>query len=254
MSAASPVRIVTFAEQPMTPALETLVSDLISSAWKPIALIDNASNPLWDRLYTDFAAFQFQGYDESDRLILVGNSIPVFWDQPFENLPDAGWDWAIVSGFESYESGTPPTVLSALSVTIAPDQQGTGLSRVAILQMKAIAAAHGLKALIAPVRPNSKPQYALTPMEHYITWTREDGAPFDPWLRTHWRLGAQIVKVCPQSMRAEYSVAEFEEEIGMRFPESGAYLAPGGLNPLQVDREADTAVYVEPNVWVVHPV
>lgn len=248
------IRIVTFAEQPMTEALEAQVAAVIHSAWHPIALNDNIGNQLWDRLYTDLPAFQFLGYSGDDRLVLVGNSIPVFWDRPVEALPDDGWDWAIASGFERFDAGEPPNMLSALSVSIMPDHQGIGLSRIAIQTMKTIAAQHGLTALIAPVRPNHKPQYPLTPIERYITWTREDGAPFDPWLRTHWRIGGKIIKPCPRSMRVAMSVAAFEEEIGMPFPESGAYLVPGGLNPAHVDREADCVEYIEPNVWVVHPV
>ncbi len=38
----------------------------------------------------------------------------------------------------------------------------------------------------------------------------------------------------------------------MAFPESGRYVFPGGLALLHVDREADTGLYYEPNVWVAH--
>src|SRR5215207_4962218 len=51
----------------------------------------------------------------------------------------------------------------------------------------------------------------LTPTERYIGWRRADGTHFDPWLRTHERLGAEIVEVAPQSTTAPGSVAEWEE-------------------------------------------
>ena len=38
----------------------------------------------------------------------------------------------------------------------------------------------------------------------------------------------------------------------MAFPETGEYVFPRGLAPLTIDREADTGLYFEPNVWVVH--
>ena len=51
--------------------------------------------------------------------------------------------------------------------------------------------AHGLDALIAPVRPTWKERYPLTPIERYVLWRREDGLPYDPWLRTHERVGGE---------------------------------------------------------------
>jgi hypothetical protein len=89
-------------------------------------------------------------------------------------------------------------------------------------------------------------------MERYASWRRDDGLPFDPWLRVHARLGAELVEVCPASMRIEGSVAEWEEWTGMAFPEDGDYVVPGGLVPV---RFADGhGVYVEPNVWMRHPI
>src|SRR4029453_8284487 len=93
----------------------------------------------------------------------------------------------------------------------------------------------------------------LAPMDRYITWRRPDGTLLDPWLRTHERLGAEIVKIAPESLRIPGTVAESEEWTEMAFPESEAYVAPGALVPVEVARERDGGVYVEPNVWMVHP-
>ena len=114
--------------------------------------------------------------------------------------------------------------------------------------MKALAKARGYAHLIAPVRPNRKSLYPLTPMERYIRWRREDGAPFDPWLRVHWKLGAQILKVASNSMEVRGSVAQWEKWTGMRFPESGEYVVPGALTPVAMDLEKDEGVYRDPNV------
>jgi hypothetical protein len=86
-----------------------------------------------------------------------------------------------------------------LSGTVDRSLQGNGLSRMVLRGMRHRAAEAGLTNLIAPVRPTVKCQYPLIPMERYIQWTQPDGSPFDPWLRTHWRLGAQIVKVAEPS-------------------------------------------------------
>ena len=78
------------------------------------------------------------------------------------------------------------------------------------------------------------------------------GTHLDPWLRTHERLGADIVKVAPESVVVTASVAEWEEWTKMALPESGAYVVSGALVPIEIDRERDEGVYVEPNVWMVH--
>jgi hypothetical protein len=48
------------------------------------------------------------------------------------------------------------------------------------------------------------------------------------------------------------TMAEWEEWAAMRFPESGAYVVPGALNPVEINREADQGRYLEPNVWRRH--
>jgi hypothetical protein len=40
----------------------------------------------------------------------------------------------------------------------------------------------------------------------------------------------------------------------MGFPESGAYVVQGALQPVEMDLERDLGVYREPNVWMRHPV
>ena len=81
---------------------------------------------------------------------------------------------------------------------------------------------------------------------------RTDGAPFDPWLRTHWRAGGELLGVCPASMEIAADVASWEAWTGLRFPESGPYVVPDALVPLEIDRERDLGRYVEPNVWLRH--
>ena len=149
--------------------------------------------------------------------------------------------------------GRAPTTLSALSITLARGQQGKGLSNLLIQGMKAAAARAGLDAVIAPVRPALKSRYPLTPIARYLAWTQDDGSPFDPWVRTHWRLGARILRLAPESMVIPGTVAQWESWTGMRFPESGVYVVPDALEPITIDREADLGRYVEPNVWMPAP-
>jgi hypothetical protein len=73
-------------------------------------------------------------------------------------------------------------------------------------------------------------------------------------MRVHWRLGAEILKPAPHSMVIAGSVAEWEEWTGMHFPESGSYVVPGALQPITIDRERDSGLYHDPNVWMRHRV
>jgi GNAT superfamily N-acetyltransferase len=139
-------------------------------------------------------------------------------------------------------------------VEISPRHRGRGLSRVMIGAMRDIAKRHGFKTLIAPVRPSLKERYPLTPIENYIRWTANGGHPFDPWMRVHHQLGADILKPLPRSLRITGTVGEWEEWTEMSFPESGTYVFPHGLAPLGIDRDDDRGRYWEPNVWMRHPV
>lgn len=118
--------------------------------------------------------------------------------------------------------------------------------------MKDIAKQNGLDYMVAPVRPSLKHKYPLIPMENYLEWKTADGAPFDPWVRTHWKMGAKIMKVAGESMFIRGSLANWEEWTGMKFPESGTYIIPDALVPVRIEVEKDEVVYVEPNVWMQH--
>jgi RND superfamily putative drug exporter len=62
-------------------------------------------------------------------------------------------------------------------------------------------------------------------------WKRDDGSPFDPWIRVHWRLGAEYLKLAPEALVVMGTVAEWEEWTAMSFPESGEYAIPERYNP-----------------------
>jgi GNAT superfamily N-acetyltransferase len=214
---------------------------------------DAVVNRYWGSLFTDFAGFQIAVCDDGGGILAAGHSIPVSWDGTTEGLP-AGLDGVLERGVEDIGRGRAPTVVSALLAVVPPVYRGRGLSSVVLNAMKTIAANHGLGALIAPVRPTLKERYPLTPRERYVRWLRDDGLPFDPWLRVHRRLGARFLKVAPESMVIAGTISEWEEWTGMGFPESGAYVVQGALQPVEMDLERDLGVYREPNVWMRHPV
>jgi GNAT superfamily N-acetyltransferase len=244
--------LVTVADRP---ALARDIGALIERAW-PTYIVRAPTAPWagpvdWVGLFTRWPGLQF-GLFDGDQLLASGDCLPLAWDGDPEDLPDEGWDWAMRQGVRDLDAGRAPRTLCALSITIDPAHQGRGLSREMIRRMRGLGRARGLERLIAPVRPSWKSRYPLALMERYTRWTDDRDLPFDPWLRAHVREGGRIVRACPRSMSLVGSVADWESWLGMRLPESGAYTAPGLLNPLTVDRDRDQCVYIEPNVWVAH--
>lgn len=208
-------------------------------------------NTLWGRVRREFPDYQLVLYDaDADRVAGRGQTIPFRWDGAFEDLPD-GVDGVLRRVFGD---GGEATALSALVAVVDPRYQGRGLSRLVIEGMRGVAAAHGLDALLAPVRPTLKARYPLAAMERYLAWRRADGQLFDPWLRVHERLGGEILGVCPGSLVVEGTVAEWEAWTGMAFPDSGSYVVEGALVPVEIDCAQDVGRYVEPNVWMRHSV
>jgi GNAT superfamily N-acetyltransferase len=208
-------------------------------AWPEIVFHDAISNAYWGRLYEEQSEFQFALVD-GGRVLAEGNSIPV------RDIP-ASWREAMRGGFEDGD----PDRLCALAILVDPDQQRRGLSRLMLEHMRGLAYERGWE-LVAPVRPSLKHRYPLTPTERYVEWRRDDGLLFDPWLRAHERLGAEIVRVAEDSLVSEGTVAEFEEWCGLEFPDSGSYVVDGALVPVEIDVERDHGIYREPNVWMRH--
>jgi len=225
---------------------------LADRAWDEFMMHDRVVNVHWDRLYTEHPEFQFFLLEvDSERVMALGNSVPVPWGRSVDELPDRGIDWALTTAFDNPPAGVA-RIQCALQIVVNPDQLGAGLSTEAVRAMKSIGKRFGCTDLCAPVRPNHKCRYPLTPMERYVRWRTAEGLPFDPWMRVHARMGAEIVRVCPKSMHIDGTVADWERWTGMLFPETGDYIVPGALAPVQVDTEGDRGVYVEPNVWMRH--
>jgi len=203
-------------------------------AWPSFVLHDAVSNEHWGRLFTDFPEFQFVALEDGE-VVAEGCSIPV------GGMPRA-WRQAFLSEGE-------PDRLCALQVLIGPEHQGRGLAGPMLEHMRGLAAARGWT-LYAPVRPTWKARYPLIPIERYAAWRREDGLLFDPWLRAHERLGAEVIGTAEEAMLIRGSSAEWHDWTGMAFPEDGSYVVPGALVP--VEFRGGEGVYSEPCVWMRH--
>lgn len=242
---------VSFAERP---ELWDQIEDLSSRVWPEYNLHGDVTGEHWGRLYEDFPDFQFVLYDEPTAQVLCeGHTIPCSWDGSVDGLPE-GIDAVLLQGLELLAAGRRPNALSALAAEVLPEHRDKRLSSVILEKMRDIAARHALANLIAPVRPSLKARYPITPIEDYVYWTRPDGQPFDPWIRVHTRMGADILKPIPSSLLITGTVAEWESWTAMAFPATGDYVFPEGLAPVAIDRDADRGTYWEPNVWIRHPV
>ncbi len=235
------------------PDYRRAVAPLAEACWPEFMLNDPIADKYWSRLFDYFSDYQFGLLDEhTGRAAAMGNSVPLCWKGSLVDLPERGWDWAFQQAAEDHEAGRVRNVQCAIQVAIDPTYRGRGLSARLVQDMRAIGKALGFHQLIAPVRPSQKADYPLSDIDRYVTWIDSHGLPFDAWLRVHARLGAEIVKVCHQSMTIDGTLQDWRQWTGLSFPESGAYYVPGALNPVEVDIRADRGVYVEPNVWMVH--
>lgn len=221
----------------------------ISDPWPEFIHHANC-NRLWHVMRERFPEFQLVLFDPAgERILGRGQTIPIRWDSTVRGLP-GGVDDAVEQG-AALADGEADTLCAIVAVLDAAARR-RGLSSLLIEGMRAAASAGGLGALVAPVRPTLKERYPLTPIARYAGWRREDGLLFDPWLRVHERLGGAALAIAERSMTVEGSVAEWESWTGMAFPESGAYVLPNALVPIEIDRERDRGSYVEPNVWMLH--
>lgn len=243
-------RIVSLAEQP---DLRGPMGDHNVAVWPAFMLESPVAGRHWDRLFGPWAAFQLCLLDADGTILAAQNSAPLAWDGTDAGLP-AGWDGQLERSARDLADGVAPTTLGALQIVVAPQRQGSGHAGLMLSAMRANARAHGLRAVIACVRPTWKPRYPLIPIERYAAWTRADGAPFDPWIRLHVRLGGRITRTAPQSMTITGTVAEWEAWTGLLMPETGHYVIPGGCEPVSIDRDADLGTYHDSNVWIVHDV
>jgi hypothetical protein len=201
----------------------------------------------WAKLRTELPELQLVLWDEErDAVVGHARTLPA---REAEGLPGG-----IDEMLEQWFDGPRPEadVLSAMVAVVDRRRQGEGLSGLLLEGMRSLAGRSGFSSLIAPVRPTWKERYPLIPLERYVHWKRDDGLPFDPWLRVHARLGAELLVVCSDSMRIDGARDDWEEWTGMRFPEDGDYVVPGALVPVQFAN--GRGVYVEPNVWMRHRV
>ncbi len=251
------LKIATFAQRP--DLHQAIWSDEFRQNWA--AFVDGGviTDLYYDSFFLPkekipFLEYGLVAFDSSapDQPLARGFCVPFAFGGHRQELPDSGWDGVVRWADWDWKSGTTPNALSAIEINVLPNQQGRGLSSLMLQAMRDHAKRLGFQDLYAPVRPTHKHLEPHTPMLEYAFRIREDGLPFDPWLRVHARAGASIVKVAPNSMTMSGTLEQWREWTGLPFDQSGEVVVPQALVPVLCSVQHNVAAYVEPNVWMHH--
>jgi GNAT superfamily N-acetyltransferase len=230
------------------PDLMEQLLELNDRSWPVFMHHGNARH--WSSLYSAFSSYQILFTETDSSLCAAGLTVPSYWNGKAKDLPPS-IDSVL---YEANRPGgeSPPEYLCAMAAIVRPDARGRGLSRRIVQEMLALSRRKGLRGLMAPVRPTKKADHPSVSMEDYLEWLLPDGAHYDPWIRTHDRLGGRRLSVAPKAYEVEGTVAEWEEWTGQKFERSGYHVVRGALSQVLFDLEADNGHYIEANVWYLH--
>lgn len=224
------------------------MSELLDTGWPSFISADRVAEQHHPVVRERFGDYELVALDAEGAPLAAGWAVPLVWDSTLEDLPSGYSD----SLRRAVECTVPANTLVVCAAQVHTDHQGQGLAVTLLTGFRELSESMGLAHLIVPLRPTLKARYPLTPIADYSAWTRPDGLPLDPWLRTHVRMGARVLTPAPRSQVMTGTVDQWEEWTGLALPSSRVYVIPQGLATLQVDREADLGTYVEPNIWVQH--
>jgi GNAT superfamily N-acetyltransferase len=232
------------------PRSDVQIDLLFADGWPTFITADHEVKKYIGRAREYFPALELALLHD-EFLVASGWAVPIRWSGDPVHLPD-GYTDTLTRAVIDHEKGIVPDTLVVMAAQVRPDMRSRGLAAELLIAMNQLAEDQGLVRVIAPVRPALKIQYPLTPIETFASWTQPDGAPLDPWVRTHWRLGARIIGTAPESMTMTGTVTQWETWTKLAMPSSGQYIIPEGLSVLNIDREKDLGTYVEPNIWMQH--
>jgi GNAT superfamily N-acetyltransferase len=232
------------------PDLQEQSETALLADWPEFVLCDRHAQTLMPLAWRYFPEWDLRLLEDGT-VAAGGWAVPIRWDGDPDSLP-SGYDGALTAAIAGHEAGLVADTMCVMAVAVRPDLQRAGLAGQVITALRDRATQARLPRVIVPVRPTLKSRYPLTPMSDFARWTRADGLHLDPWIRTHQRLGAQILCPAPRSMIVEGTVAQWEAWAAMAFPETGQYVVPGALDLVDIDRSSDRGTYLETNLWMRH--
>ena len=232
------------------PAMIENVQAINHQAWPAYFQYNEANNLYWPQLFAYFLDFQIVLIDEANQVIGAGHTIPIKWSGTENDIP-YGWDGGIKQGImtDRHEADT----LLVLSGIISDSEQGKGYSKTILQSFQFLAAAHGLKRILVPVRPTKKYLYPLMEIKEYCAMTQEDGKLFDPWLSVHVSMGGRILKYESQSQKVVAPINKWSEWMDKKILEAQG-LYNKCLSPIIFDHQNNIGIYFDPCVWVEHSI
>lgn len=189
--------------------------------------------------------------DEHDVPVATGWGVPLAWAGEATALAATFAD-VLREAVELQDAAGRADTMVICGGVVHPAHKGTGVAQQLIRALCDTAAQQGLARVVAPLRPTRKHLYPLMAIETYAAWVRDDGLPWDPWLRLHVRVGGRVVGLAPRAQTMTGTAAQWQGWTGLELPASGDYVIPNGLSTLRLDAERDLGTYVEPNIWVRH--
>ncbi len=187
--------------------------------------------------------------DDDQNIMGFINMLPFRWEQPATDLPAEGWDWLMQKGIRDYEDGCVANCLGGLQVVVSKKYLGMGLSKELIKEGKRVKDDMGYRNLLIPIRPTLKHKHPCLTMDEYIRLKQADKV-YDPWIRTHLKSGAKIIKTCERSMTVKGDLNFWKGLIEEEVVGTGYYRVPGALNLVYVDVAANRGEYQEENIWI----
>lgn len=188
---------------------------------------------------------------EADEPVATGWGVPITWSGEVAKLPTSFAD-ILRRAVAGHESGEAANTLVICGGVVHPSLKGTGAATDLVRALSGTGQGLGLPHLLAPVRPTRKHLYPIVTIAEYAAWVRDDGLPFDPWLRLHVRAGGRIIALAPAAQTMTGTVRDWEEWTGLALPATGEYVIPQGMGLLRIDLASNLGTYVEPNIWVQH--
>ncbi|MER7794546.1 hypothetical protein [Streptomyces sp. NPDC097640] len=131
----------------------------INETWPPFTSHDLVASTLLSRVVEEFPEYCAVATD-GDRVIARALAVPFNAEADGRTeTPDQGWDRD-----RDRRHGLPPTVASALEITVDTEYLGRGLSYRMLRALRDAAEGQGHSVLLAPVRPTAKHLQPRVPM------------------------------------------------------------------------------------------
>lgn len=248
LPSAETVEITTVAERPHLAG-----AAVYDGPWPDFMRHNRISDAYFRQSFKIFADTCLVATGQDGTVVADAQAVQFAWGAPGRHeLPAGGWEQVVIWAFADADAEVVPDTACALNISVAVTHQHQGLAGLMLDALRDSVRELGLWDLVAPVRPTWKDREPRTPMAAYVRRTRDDLLPYDPWLRTHIRAGGKIIGVAPASWVVAGSLAQWREWTGLPFDLDGDVDVPGALVPVHCDTRGESAVYVEPNVWVRH--